>query len=357
MKIPNGFRAIGPIVVAISVVLVIVVNGLVFAENTAQEVKYEAGFYYTVKKGDTLWDLSQRFDDSPWVWPELWKENAQIPNPHWIYPGQRIRLFRKSEKQRLRIAEETQKAVPAITPPVEAPSAPEKSVPEVHYYYSSMDQVGFIRKPSVQPSGIIFKSQENKELISTRDTVYIRHPDGGQPTDLVPGSRWTIYKTLAPSDASNSEDTIGTQHYLLGVLEVVQNEGQYAIGKIVKSYREIRIGNLLMPYEKQSQEVTVVDSAPDMDASIINSEEHRQLIGSLFTVFIDKGAKNGILPGQLYDVYFQETAAIGAGGEQVALSPVVVGNLIVLHTEETTSTGLITDVTRKISTENRVKTP
>jgi hypothetical protein len=356
MKIPNGFRAIGPIMVAVSVVLVIVVNGLVFAQNAAQDVDYEAGFYYTVKKGDTLWDLSQRFDDTPWVWPDLWKENPQLPNPHWIYPGQRIRLFRKSDKQRHQISE-TQKAVPAITPQVEASPIPEKSAPEVHYYYSSMDQVGFIRKPAVQPSGVIFKSLDDKELISTRDTVYIRHPDGGQPTNLVPGSRWTVYKTLAPSDARDSEDTIGTQHYLLGVLEVVQNEGQYAIGKILKSYRDIRIGNLLMPYEKQSADVTVVDSAPAMDAAIINSEEHRQLIGSLFIVFIDKGATDGILPGQLYDVYFQETAPIGAGGEQVALNPIVVGNLIVLHTEETNSTALITDVNRKISTENRVKTP
>jgi hypothetical protein len=356
MKIPNGFRGIGPIMVAVSVVLVVVVNGLVFAENTAQDVDYEAGFYYTVKKGDTLWDLSQRFDDTPWVWPDLWKENAQLPNPHWIYPGQRIRLFRKSDKQRHQISQ-TQKAVPAITPQVEASPIPEKSAPEVHYYYSSMDQVGFIRKPAVQPSGVIFKSLDNKELISTHDTVYIRHPDGGQPTNLVPGSRWTVYKTLAPSDTRDSENAIGTQHYLLGILEVVQNEGQYAIGKILKSYRDIRIGNLLMPYQKQSSDVTVVDSAPDMDAAIINSEEHRQLIGSLFTVFIDKGATDGILPGQLYNVYFQETAPIGAGGEQVALNPVVVGNLIVLHTEETTSTGLITDVNRKISAEDRVKTP
>ena len=55
------------------------------------------GYYYTVQKGDTLWDLSRRFADSPWVWPELWTENATvIANPHLIYPGQKIRLTRKA---------------------------------------------------------------------------------------------------------------------------------------------------------------------------------------------------------------------------------------------------------------------
>ena len=58
-------------------------------------VETENGYYYTVQKGDTLWDLSRRFSTTPWVWPELWEENSDtISNPHLIYPGQKIRLTR-----------------------------------------------------------------------------------------------------------------------------------------------------------------------------------------------------------------------------------------------------------------------
>ncbi len=53
-------------------------------------VESETGFYYTIQKGDTLWDLSNQFNDSPWLWPELWEGNDQISNPHWISPGERI---------------------------------------------------------------------------------------------------------------------------------------------------------------------------------------------------------------------------------------------------------------------------
>jgi hypothetical protein len=42
---------------------------------------------YTVKTGDTLWDISQTFLNQPWYWPELWYLNPQVQNPHLIYPG------------------------------------------------------------------------------------------------------------------------------------------------------------------------------------------------------------------------------------------------------------------------------
>ena len=48
--------------------------------NDASIEETETGFYYTVKEGDTLWDLSQRFMDTPWVWPDLWNENCSTLN-------------------------------------------------------------------------------------------------------------------------------------------------------------------------------------------------------------------------------------------------------------------------------------
>ena len=31
---------------------------------------------YIVKKGDTLWDLSEEFFQDPFTWPDLWEKTA-----------------------------------------------------------------------------------------------------------------------------------------------------------------------------------------------------------------------------------------------------------------------------------------
>ncbi|MGD0586122.1 MAG: LysM peptidoglycan-binding domain-containing protein, partial [Oryzomonas sp.] len=48
---------------------------------------------YVIKKGDTLWGLSERFIKDPRYWPNMWSKNSQITNPHLIYPGQKVRVF------------------------------------------------------------------------------------------------------------------------------------------------------------------------------------------------------------------------------------------------------------------------
>jgi hypothetical protein len=301
-------------------------------------VEHETGFYYTVQKGDTLWDLSQKFSDSPWFWPEMWQENKQIANPHLIYPGERIRLFRRQGVRHY------------------AEKLPEPDILQsVSFYYSPIARVGFIRKVPVASHGTIYQVREPKVMISEDDIVYIR-PDGGR--ELSVGQSYTVYRTLEPINNSETNEYIGIQHYLTGVVEIIERQPEYVIGKIIKSYRPIRIDDHLMPYRRRLPRVNIQESQPGIEGRIICSEEHRVIMGDTIIVFIDKGRQDGIKPGQFYSLYYIEKHRDKSNPDAKEFTTsVTIGDLLVLHTEDTTATALITSADKVFEAGTLVRTP
>lgn len=316
-------------------------HGVGNTADTAGPAAFETenGYYYTVQKGDTLWDLSRRFSATPWVWPELWEENsATIANPHLIYPGQKIRLTRLAGGR------------PAVA------SAAEPSVAGIHYYFSLCNQYGFIRKIPVTPAGVIFKSQNAaKKMLSDGDIIYIR-PEGNAALNR--GELMTIYRTFKPLIDPKTKELIGTQHLLCGVLEVLQREPQYATARVVESYRPIEIGDQLMPYQQRSPRIAIQNSQPGIDAKLILSEEHLSMFAESHVAFIDRGRRHGITPGQLYSIYHADEHNFGTVASPQTVSIAVDnGELLVLHAEDETSTVLITDSKKESYEGTRIRTP
>jgi len=302
------------------------------AQQPNATVEHESGFYYTVQKNDTLWDLSQRFSDSAWLWPDLWKDNNQIMNPHRIYPGMRIRLYlqKGAEGYVDKTAARWPRSQREWEPPEELP----------YYYYSPIDSIGFISKPPVSPHGYIFKEKDDKGLISTGDLTYIMQQ---KDTPYALGGKYTVYRTLPPLTDKKTKARIGKQHYLTGVVEIINKEPRFAIAKVIRSFRAIRIDDLLMPYKKRDPKIILTASQPGLNGKILLTEEHDSIMATNTVAFINKGQADGVEKGQSYNIYYQPRGKIGQKKKQdILLTPMAYGSLLVLHTELTTSTVIIT---------------
>ena len=69
--------------------LLLAATGLVQAQVQLRDGHPQS---YTVVAGDTLWDISGKFLNQPWKWPELWRANPQVHDPDLIYPGDTLLL-------------------------------------------------------------------------------------------------------------------------------------------------------------------------------------------------------------------------------------------------------------------------
>ncbi len=324
----------------ILIITVALCSSVAWAREGFQEhiVETETGVYYIVQPGDTLWDLSQQFSDSAYLWPDLWKENQQINNPHLIYPGDRIKLYRRKDIQKIQ-------QVDAVVKP-----------PGAKVRYGDIDTVGFIRREALVPSGILIDPVGPKALIGQYDQIYVT----GLDHEFQVGDKYTIYRKLRPVRDNETDNYIGIEHRLLGICEITQVADETAIAYVTRSWRIIERQDLLTPYLERSPIVEIKESVPGLYGKFIHNEDHFRITGQFQTAFIDKGESDGVEVGQYYTLYLQNLNRVwttGGVNKFIEMPKQDIGQVLVLHTEDTTSTVLLTRSETNIEPWTRLTTP
>jgi len=336
-------------------------------QQEASGIEQQTVFYYTVKKGDTLWDISNHFFGSPLVWPNLWSKNRQILNPHLIYPGNRLRIYKKdgmvmieqvTEEEPAPVVEPVKEEAPAVIQepspppePVEVATEVEKELPFI--LYEKIDSVGFIREEPVEASAYIFSIKGEKTMISEDDIVYLKQEKDVTHT-LVPGTLYTVFEILEdPVKDKVSNDYIGMQHNIKGILEIteiLQLNPVVAEGRVKTAFQEMKIGDLLMPYQRRSPKITLSQSPEGIDGKILVTKRHDAIFADNTIAFMNKGEQDGIQRGQKYSIYYEESP-------NEVVKKIDIGSLIVLHTEKTTATVLVTDSDKELEPGVKIRTP
>ncbi|MBL0713943.1 MAG: LysM peptidoglycan-binding domain-containing protein [Desulfosarcina sp.] len=321
--------------------LALSLSATVYAQGGIQEhiVETETGVYYIVQPGDTLWDLSQHFSDTPWLWPDLWNENRQISNPHLIYPGDRIKLYRRQDINRVQKIDKAPK--------------PEGT----QLRFDNINAVGFIRREGLAPCGIVIEPVGPKVLIGQYDQLYL----AGIDHVFQVGDKYTIYRKLKQPVRDNETNAdIGIQHLLLGICEITEIHPDTAIAKVVQSWRVIDRNNLLTPFLERSPIIEIRESVPGLEGKFISNEEHARLTGQFQTGFIDKGETDGVEIGQYYTLYIQNKDRVWTTtgiNKKMGMPRQDIGSVLVVHTEENTATVLLTRSLKVIDPWTRIATP
>ena len=133
---------------------------------------------YTVKRGDTLWDISKLFLKSPWRWPELWGMNLQqIRNPHLIYPGQMLYLDKSNGRARLRMGQPVGgDGTEKLSPRVRSETLGDGAIASIPFNLIEpfLNEAIIFQGNELDLAPRIVAAQEGRVLLSRGETAYVR---------------------------------------------------------------------------------------------------------------------------------------------------------------------------------------
>jgi LysM repeat protein len=272
---------------------------------------------YTIKKGDTLWDISEEKMKDPFLWKNLWKANPYIKNPDLIFPGQKLNIPGEVvEKQKEEIREEvrvvSKKAEKEIIP---VKITPKKITAQKKNHLTSREillQSGYISN-DIKSIGKIYGSPQKKTLLGRGDYVYIE-------TDRPVNINDKFYIIGKPEKVIHpiTRDDVGYLIRINGVIEVVGEDNGNKKALVIESYNEIAIDDMLMTF--YPVEVPVEpdkERRPVVNGNIIRLWDKYNMSGVGSAVYLDKGVLDGIEIGDMFNIISSEKPHILLGTARV----------------------------------------
>ncbi len=334
------------------------------------ELLPDAPDVYTVKRRDTLWDISKMYLRSPWRWPELWGMNLeQVRNPHLIFPGQVLYLDKSNGRARLRMGEL-----------VGGPAGDSKMTPRVRARDIAFDGIASIPFNLIEPflnEAVIFEgnqlvdaprivaTQEGRVLLARGDTAYVRGELGQE-------REYRIFREPRALRDPTTKEILGYEATYVGASEYTVEGGTRtgvdgkaeiipATFTVTSIRQEAGVGDRLSPVP--AREYT--NYAPHPPASAL-SGQIVSIYGDALTagqnqiVALNRGANDGVERGHVLALYRDGKVVVDPtdkGRAKIKLPDERHGILFVFRVFERMSYALILNVKEPVSPGDRFTQP
>jgi LysM repeat protein len=336
---------------------------------------------YTIKQGDTLWDIANAFLKDPFLWPFIWKANPSISNPDLIYAGNKLVIPSLTPIERALQAEaapkepliEKEAVVEQPIPPEAAtkqeeiskassstPMQPavgeetakagsrifmpeEQIFPIVDKY--AMISAGFVNSEETEDT-VLGSAEEGKSLFAYDDVVYVKVHDADSVNI---GDRYLIFASLHKVKHPITHRYFGELIKGLGLLQIIAKDPAVKMltARITLSFGEIEIGSMLTPYQEP---VPIYNSsqrkAKDISGYILEVTDSRTINAQTDVVYLDKGNADGVEPGDSFLVY--------AEPDKKGFPKKMIGDVQVFLVKEHTSTAIVKKSTEPMGKGNVV---
>lgn len=350
---------------------------------------------YTVRKGDTLWDISAKFLSKPWLWPEIWQANPQVRNPHLIYPGDVLNLSMIGGphiglQPRIRTDGDAVTAIP---------------LSELRTF---LKELRVMNADEVEQSPYVIGFEENRLRGIPGNKIYARDLDAAQL-----GQRWAIVRPTnrfrSHGDSAGSTDMLanpshgsfvadeldsdvsmapspwredsrhdthtgkgkdeGVEVSVIGTAEVIATNGDVSSLVLVDSTLEVRKGDRLMQVDDKPYDPYFYPHAPKSlpaDPRVIGFTDALSSVGSRQVISLSVGSADGVDNGTTFTVMNQgEEIPDEVSGNynrrdtsrKVQLPDEFAGHVMVFRTFDHVSYALVMDALRPIRKGDRVVMP
>ena len=343
-------------VIVTTVLLLVLTTALTVAQESSSptEINFDnVPEKYVVQKGDTLWDISERFLGDPFEWPDVWKRNEYIINPHLIYPGDTVWLKAMiktvMEAEAPPKIEEFIEKAPVVPEPVEQPkpvskpepifvqTAPRLADAEKVAEASSVETIdedpnvirklgeprniftekiflrtGFITQRSELPKPKITDIEEEKSSATKFDVVVI---DQGENDGVREGD---IYAAIAVGDQVKHPDTgknLGVVVRVKGVLRVISAGDRQARCQVAENFDPMEVDDHVMPYRisRGPRFDAWVKPEVSINGTILAIHEPMLSIHINDILYLDKGSVDGVRPGDRFVIYGRKDSENATG--------------------------------------------
>jgi hypothetical protein len=328
---------------------------LMSAQAQTLQLSRNAPATYTVKEGDTLWDISSIFLEEPWRWPEIWQANSTISDPDLMYPGDTLSLVYVDGSPRVVLDRSTRPTV-RLSPQVrETPLL--SPIPAIPRQALS----GFLVENRIvdieifESSPYILASAAGNLIVGAGHEIYAR---GNWESGV--GS-YDVFRLGVAYENQKGDQYLGQEAINLGSVEIVSDEGGDLRKALISSSKEeLKAGDRLLPREATPINQNFFPSTPvgDLAGEIVGLLNNESKATQFESVVMDLGLRDGLKPGDVLSIYKAgETVRDPITGKRVELPSTEIGILMSYKIFEKVSYAVILSLTEPAVAGSHVRTP